>query len=143
MKKVIERCIKEAGEMECEYIGTEHVLMALLASDGMASRFLQDNGVTREGFLEAWNEWNKGGSQLRQERDAAVTTIQRMIFIALEGVSWTSDEEVYDKIRLFTDDLKKLDSINSAISEYRRDILNQVEKSRELVEKIGRILTAP
>jgi len=46
------RAEQEARELGCDYVGTEHLLLGLLAAEaGLAARVLTDLGVTREGVL--------------------------------------------------------------------------------------------
>ncbi len=47
---------REAAALTDEYVSTEHMLLALLAGDGPASRVLNDAGLTRDGVLAALAE---------------------------------------------------------------------------------------
>ncbi len=53
-KKVVEYAISEAADLRHNYVGTEHVLLAMLREgEGVAGHVLEKSGVTRESVLEA------------------------------------------------------------------------------------------
>jgi ATP-dependent Clp protease ATP-binding subunit ClpB len=54
--RVLEAAGREAEQLTDEYISTEHLLLAMLASDGPAARLLADAGVTRDAVLAALAE---------------------------------------------------------------------------------------
>jgi ATP-dependent Clp protease ATP-binding subunit ClpC len=47
-RNALVHAVADARELGCTYVGTEHVLLGLLANDGLAARVLDDLGVTRE-----------------------------------------------------------------------------------------------
>lgn len=51
-KKVIENAKKEAANLGHHYVGTEHLLLALLATKGVASEVLRENEVSYEKMVE-------------------------------------------------------------------------------------------
>lgn len=51
-KKVIENAKKEAANLGHHYVGTEHFLLALLATKGVASEVLKENEVSYEKMVE-------------------------------------------------------------------------------------------
>lgn len=54
-KRVMEMAVEEANELGNHYVGTEHVLLALIREGGgMAVRILQHLGVTRENLQKAF-----------------------------------------------------------------------------------------
>lgn len=62
-QKVIENSKKEAENLGHNYVGTEHILLALLATKGVASEVLKENGVSYGKMLEMVEDFlsNSGG----------------------------------------------------------------------------------
>ncbi|HET6792228.1 MAG TPA: Clp protease N-terminal domain-containing protein, partial [Actinomycetota bacterium] len=54
--RLLEAAGREAEQLTDEYISTEHILLALLQSDGPAARLLAGAGLTRDGVLAALAE---------------------------------------------------------------------------------------
>ncbi len=54
--RLLEAAGREAEQLTDEYISTEHILLAMLQSDGPAARLLADAGLTRDGVLAALAE---------------------------------------------------------------------------------------
>ncbi len=53
-KAVLDQAFKEAEQMKDEYVGLEHILLAILEDkEGMASRILAAGGITRDALLQA------------------------------------------------------------------------------------------
>ena len=51
------------GELKHNYIGTEHLLLGLLREpEGLASRVLEEHGVTEEKILRMIQQWIGEGS---------------------------------------------------------------------------------
>jgi hypothetical protein len=53
LRPVLDRAAQEARELSARCVGTEHVLLALPAADGVAAQVLAELGVTRAGVLAA------------------------------------------------------------------------------------------
>ena len=51
-KKVLENSLREALQLGDNYIGTEHILLGLLRTDGLALEVLRDLGVDIEGLKQ-------------------------------------------------------------------------------------------
>ena len=63
-KKVIQLAHREALRMGHDLIGTEHILMGLVAEgDGVAARILQSSGITLEGLRDAVEQFVGRGDQ--------------------------------------------------------------------------------
>ena len=54
--RLLEGAGREAEQLTDEYISTEHILLALLQSDGPVARLLADAGLTHDGVLAALAE---------------------------------------------------------------------------------------
>ena len=54
--RLLEAAGREAEQLTDEYISTEHILLAMLQSDGPAARLLADAGLTRDAVLAALAE---------------------------------------------------------------------------------------
>ncbi|MCP4897680.1 MAG: type VI secretion system ATPase TssH, partial [bacterium] len=52
-KVVLDNAFGEAEQMKDEYVGLEHILLAILDEDGEAGRILKSAGITREAVLQS------------------------------------------------------------------------------------------
>ncbi len=99
-KRVLELAVKEAQFYTHNYVGTEHILLGIIAAeDTLPSRILRNNGVTlknaRETFEEIildtgqkWTGYNKGYSsqQYQKTKMTALQTFGRdLTKLAMEG----------------------------------------------------------
>lgn len=55
-QKALQDAFKEASQLSDEYISTEHVLLALVASKTSAGQLLKDHGLTRDAILTVLKE---------------------------------------------------------------------------------------
>ncbi|MDH4203375.1 MAG: hypothetical protein OEV87_10840, partial [Phycisphaerae bacterium] len=63
VEHILERADKEARQLNHEYIGTEHLLLALVSSDNAASAILNDLGVDAETVRQEIGKLIKAGSE--------------------------------------------------------------------------------
>src|SRR5438093_195048 len=54
--QLMDAAVKEAAALKDEYISTEHLLLAIIASGSSAGRLLSDQGATRENLYAALKE---------------------------------------------------------------------------------------
>ena len=66
-QKVLQESISESVMLHSNKIGTEHLLLAILKEENIASRFLNDSGVTYEMVLEEIKSNRGDGSSLFQD----------------------------------------------------------------------------
>ena len=55
-KRVLEMAVEEANELGNSYVGTEHLLLAILHEGGLAVRILEQLGVTEEKLQKAFED---------------------------------------------------------------------------------------
>ncbi|RPI14077.1 MAG: AAA family ATPase [Ignavibacteriae bacterium] len=56
LSKVLEESSKVAGHLRDDYVSIEHILIAITESDGQLGKFLREQGITRDGILNALKE---------------------------------------------------------------------------------------
>ncbi|HZW38272.1 MAG TPA: ATP-dependent chaperone ClpB [Ignavibacteriaceae bacterium] len=83
--KVLDNAAEEARNMKDEFVSTEHILIALAASDGRAGDMLRDAGVSKSEILKA----------LKDVRGSARATTQ-------------TAEDTYQSLKKFSRDLTEL-----------------------------------
>lgn len=78
-KRVLEMAVQEANELKNSYVGTEHLLLAILREgDGLAMQILQHFDVTQEKLQKAFEQYisedgkNSGGANLGEMGDFAI-----------------------------------------------------------------------
>jgi ATP-dependent Clp protease ATP-binding subunit ClpA len=82
-RRVVALAQEQARQLRHRYIGTEHLLLALLEIDDGAARLLGDNGITIDGTRAAIARYLGGVRESLDERDAAAL---RAIGIDLDEV---------------------------------------------------------
>lgn len=103
LSQILENSSKIAGQLKDEYISVEHILIAITESDGQLGKFLQEQGITREGILNA----------LRDVRGS-------------QRVTGQNPEETYEALKKYGRDLNvlakqgKLDPVIGREDEIRR-----------------------
>ena len=55
-KRVLEMAVEEANELGNSYVGTEHLLLAILHEGGLAVRILEQLGVTEDKLQKAFED---------------------------------------------------------------------------------------
>jgi ATP-dependent Clp protease ATP-binding subunit ClpB len=53
LSKILEDSFKIAGQLRDEFVSVEHILIAVTESNGHLGKFLREQGITREGILNA------------------------------------------------------------------------------------------
>ncbi len=69
VKRVLEMAVEEANELGNRYVGTEHVLLALIREGGTALRILQHFGVTRQNLQAAFSQILSGDGAAKGPKD--------------------------------------------------------------------------
>jgi ATP-dependent Clp protease ATP-binding subunit ClpA len=135
------------------YIGTEHLLAALLADFGSAKQILLSLGITKALVKEIIIEIESGKYvPLRHPLDAARLSegIQRVIQIAVEEARRSKHKRVRSEhlllgLLLYEDNaldiLKRLGVEQEKTVEHTRTILSQVAGDAEIVEQLTNILS--
>ena len=78
VKHVFDLSNEEANKLEDEYISTEHIFMAIVASrEGAASRILNDLGVTRQRVLEIVNQVRGGQRVTTPKAESRYRTLEK------------------------------------------------------------------
>ncbi len=99
-KKVLESAQRTAGELGHNYVGTEHLLLALIKNSGVAAEVLRENGVTEEKILDLVNElMSPNGAVMLHEKEEFTPRARKIIdngVIEAEkmGVSQTGTEHL-------------------------------------------------
>jgi len=88
----VRKAIKNANEFALlhahEQIGSEHLLYGLISiSDSMASKLLKDYGVTKETYVNIFNESFEDGFEFSRESDISYTPRAKEIFRVAQTLS--------------------------------------------------------
>ena len=65
-EKVLENAGKEAVSRGMSYVGTEHLLLALIKTKGVAAEVLRENAVNAESLEEMIQEMDKSERNLQE-----------------------------------------------------------------------------
>lgn len=79
-KRVLQMAVEEANEMGNNYVGTEHLLLALLREGGLAVQVLQHLGVTQEKLQKAFE------TVLSEDSSKEARTAVSVIFLILLSI---------------------------------------------------------
>jgi len=77
MATIIERSIKEAKQMDDEFVSTEHIVLALLETKSEAQKILLEMGLTRLSLLEAIKKIRGGKKVDTQEPEVRFRVIEK------------------------------------------------------------------
>lgn len=69
VKRVLEMAVEEANELGNRYVGTEHVLLALIREGGTALRILQHLGVTQQNLQAAFSQILSGDGAAKGQKN--------------------------------------------------------------------------
>lgn len=79
-KGALDKGKKIASQLKHNYIGTEHLLLGLLSSEGVASKVLEENGTDKESVMELVNQLIAPSSTVQiKEKDGFTPRAERVI----------------------------------------------------------------
>jgi len=77
LRRVLDAAEKEAEQVKDEYVSTEHILLAMVASKGAAGELLRVFGITRESILSVLKELRGGQRVTDQTPEAKFQAIEK------------------------------------------------------------------